>query len=221
MKANSDEKKAKKPPLFSWKYLIYDFVWINGALPGLLWFRTRILRTEKNSRKALRGGALLISNHIGFFDPIYLMFAVWNRRHHFICSKELAQSRVGPLLKRCLCIPIDRENFNTDSFREITAHLSGGELVTMFPEGRINTAEEKTQIAAFKSGMILMALRAGTPIVPIYIRPKKHWWERLTVVIGEPMDIREKYGARPTFRQIDEAAQELHRREEELSTYIK
>ena len=220
-KTPNEKKNAKKAPLFSWKYLVYDFVKVTGALPGIVWFRTKVIWEGTEAPKALRGGALLISNHLGFFDPIYLMFGVWFRRHHFICSKELAQSKVGPLLRRVLCIPIDRENFNTDSFREITAHLSAGELVTMFPEGHINTAEEKTQVASFKSGMILLALRAGTPIVPVFIRPKTKWWQRLVMVIGEPIDIRTRYGERPTFAQIDEAARDLQKKENELYSYIR
>ena len=31
-------------------------------------------------------------NHDGFFDPIYLMFAIWYRRHRFICRKEFFDS---------------------------------------------------------------------------------------------------------------------------------
>lgn len=220
MKEKTADAKAKKSPRFAWKYFVYDFVWIGGALPGLIWFRPKIIREGSRSREALRGGALLVSNHIGFFDPIYLMFGVPTRRHHFICSKELSEHRIGPWLRRCLCIPIDRENFTADSFREITSHLSAGELVTMFPEGRINTDGGEGGVAAFKSGMILMALRARTPIIPVYLRPKTHWWQRLVVVIGEPFDVAERYGARPTFSQIDAAAEELHRKEEELSTLI-
>jgi hypothetical protein len=30
-----------------------------------------------------------------------------------------------------------------------------------------------------------MALRASVPIIPMYIRPKTHWYDRRTVVIGK------------------------------------
>jgi hypothetical protein len=64
--------------------------------------------------------------------------------------------------------------------------------------------------------MVLMAIRSGAPIVPVYIKPKKSFFSRLNVVIGERVSVMELYGERPTFAQIDVAAKLLYEREEQL-----
>ena len=203
-----------KAPLFSRKYLFYDFVKLTAAIPGLIFFRPRVLYASKEAKKHVRGGALLISNHTAVYDPIYLQAAIWYRRHHFICLKEFFEGKGGWFFRSFMCIPIDRENFNISSFREITAHLKAGELVSMFPEGRIN--DETEGVAAFKSGMVLMAIRSGVPIVPAYIRRWEGFPKRLVMAVGETIDVTKLCGARPTMSQIDAVSALLHEKEDEL-----
>jgi 1-acyl-sn-glycerol-3-phosphate acyltransferase len=206
--------KDKKPPLFAAEYFFYDFVKLTAAIPGLLWFRPKVLYASEAAKKKVRGGALLISNHTAVFDPIYLQIAVWYRRHRFVCLKEFFEGRGGWFFKSFLCIPIDRENFNLSSFREITDHLKRGELVSMFPEGRIN--DETEGVAAFKSGMVLMAVRSGVPILPVYIRKWEGFPRRLTMAVGEAIDITALCGGRPTMSQIEEISSLLHEKEDGL-----
>ena len=210
---NDAAKKRNK--LFSFRYLFYDFVKITAALPGLIAFRPKLLYENDRARKKIRGGALLIANHIGFADPVYLMLAVWSRRHHFICTADYFRSKARWLFQHFLCIPIERENFSMDSFREITSHLKDGDIVSMFPEGHVNE-DTSGAVASFKSGMVLMAMRSGAPIVPIYIRKPAHRYNRVVMVIGEPVDITERYGLRPSFAQVEELADLLHDKETEL-----
>ena len=206
--------KDKKAPLFAAEYFFYDFVKLTAAIPGLVWFRPKVLYASEAAKKKIKGGALLISNHTAVFDPIYLQIAVWYRRHRFVCLKEFFESRGGWFFKAFLCIPIDRENFNISSFREITEHLKRGELVSMFPEGRIN--DETEGVAAFKSGMVLMAMRSGVPIVPVYVRRFEGFPHRLTMAVGEAMDVAALCGGRPTMSRIDEISELLHEKEDEL-----
>lgn len=207
--------EKKQNSVFSLRYWFYDFVKITSALPGLLAFRPKRIYETPQARKKLRGGALLIANHVGFTDPVYLMLTIWYRRHHFICIEDFFRSKARWLFVHFLCIPIDRENFSMDSFREITGHLQAGEIVSMFPEGHVNDTPDGA-VSSFKSGMVLMAMRSGVPIVPIYVRKPNHWYERLVVVIGEPVDITKQYGSRPSFAQVEELAALLHNKEIEL-----
>ena len=207
-------RKNKNGP-FSLRYLVFDIIKITAALPGLIWFRPKWIYESREAKKKVRGGALVVSNHNGIFDPIYLMFAVWYRRHHFICTKELYESRARPLFRAFMCIPIDRANFGIDSMRTITDELKRGSLVSIFPEGKINVGTDA--VSAFKSGMVLMALRGNAPIVPVYIKKKKHFWSRLTFVIGEKTDVSAAYGERPTLPQIEEISEEVRKKEERLA----
>ncbi|MBP5208340.1 MAG: 1-acyl-sn-glycerol-3-phosphate acyltransferase [Clostridia bacterium] len=203
----NEEKKKKRKPLFSLEYLPFDFVRITAA-PGLLWFRPKIIYESEAAKQKIRGGALLISNHIGLFDPMYLMMAVWYRRHRFICKKELMEHRLGFWLKLFRCISIDKNDMSFNSMRQVTDALRSGELVSMFPEGQVSLQSEAP--AGFKSGMILMSLQGNAPIIPAYIKPRKHFYSRLVVVIGERFSVTDEYGPRPKFSQLDEAAARLH-----------
>lgn len=206
-------KKASNP-LFSFRYLVYDFVKVTSALPGLLWFRPKWIFESPAARRHIRGGAIVIANHERFFDPIYLMFAVWYRRHRFVCSKELYNSKGGWFFRHFLCIPVDRENFSMSTLRQIVGEIKAGSLVSLFPEGHISTADGKMD--AFKSGMVLMALQGNAPIIPIYMKRGAHFYNRLRIAVGESVDVVARYGARPAMSQIEEAAALLQRREEEL-----
>ena len=223
MKESGNERK--KAPLFAWKYLFHDFVKVTAAIPGLIWFRPKLVYESEKARHFIRGGALVVSNHNGIFDPIYLMFGIWYRRHHFICRKDFFESGARFFFKHFLCIPIDRDNFGMDSLREITRELSEGSLVTMFPEGHVNGSVGAGSVGggrmdSFKSGMVLMALKGNAPIIPVYARPRKNVFSRLVFAVGEPIDIRETYGPRPTFSQIDEAAAMIQQKEEQLKTLV-
>lgn len=208
------KKNADRQPLFSWSNLLYDFTKLTAALPGLLWLRPKWLYENKAAKKRLRGGNLVISNHAGFFDPVYVMAAVWYRRHRFICTKEFFESKARWLFRGFHCIPVDRENFGIDTLRQISGALKAGSIVSIFPEGHIN--DGSGEMASFKSGMVLMALQGKAPIVPIYCRPPAHWYNRLRLVIGEPIDIVASCGSRPSFSQIDGIVEMLQRKEEEL-----
>ncbi len=207
----------KRAPLFSPRYLFFDFVRLTASLPGLVAFRPKLLYVSRRARQRLRGGVLVISNHNGYRDPVDLLFCFWYRRQRFICMKNFFEGKAGWLFKGFLCIPIDRENFSLDSFRQITGHLQAGEVVTMFPEGHV--AAGSGELAAFKSGMVLMALKSGRPIVPVYIRKREHVWNRLTMVIGEPVDVAAPYGDKPTFAQMAALAKLLEDKENALKDY--
>ena len=206
----------KKAKTVSIKYLLFDFIRIT-ALPALIWFRPKKLYINEAAKKKIHGGALMISNHIGLFDPMYLMLGLWYRRHHFVATTELFDGKIKRKLfeRAFLCIEIDRQNFGMSTFRQITDHLAAGELVTMFPEGRIN--EEKQGVQAFKSGMALMALKSGAPLVPVYIKRRKHFYSRLVLAIGEPVEIKNfASGETATLADINRATQYLHEQEEIL-----
>lgn len=202
----------KRARLFSLKYLLFDFIKLSAAVPTLIWLRPKRRYSSEAARKKVRAGALVIANHTAFIDPIYVMTAFWYRRMRFIISEEIGASRAGGFFRACGGIVIDRKNPSIGSFKQITSSLGSGELVAIFPEGHIS--DQKGD--AFKSGVTLMALKSGAPVVPVYIKPRKGFFDRLRVVFGEAVDVRELYGERPTFAQIGEATELLHNRMAEL-----
>ena len=213
-----NEPKVKKHRLISFRYLFFDIAKVTGAIPMLIWFRPKLLYENEQAKKLIRGGALLMANHINMLDPISVQVSVGYRRHHFVCMKELLNTKLKRLVFTGFhCIPIDREHFGMDSFRTITGHLECGDLVSIFPEGRIHQ-EDAAAFADFKSGIILMALKGKAPIIPIYTKPRNHWYERTVTVIGERIDVEKLIGQRPSMARISEVAELLRNKESELKS---
>ena len=222
------EKKTDKPntgsgrksSVLSFRDLPYDIIKWTAVPPALLFVRPKKIYPSKEAKKFIRGGAILISNHTGFLDPVYLMTGILYRRHRYVCIKDFFDRPVaGFFFKLFQCIPIDREHFSTDSFRTIVDRLKKGQLVVMFPEGRINFETEDT--ASFKSGMVLMAIRANVPIVPVYVEKRTRWIKRVRMAIGEPVDVCGLYAEKPTFSRIEEIAAKLHEEENKLEQIVK
>ncbi|MBQ1308989.1 MAG: 1-acyl-sn-glycerol-3-phosphate acyltransferase [Ruminococcus sp.] len=210
----SVQKKAK---LFSLRCLLMDLIRITGALPGLVWLRPKIRYTAKQAKKRLRGGVLVIANHTSFIDPACMMYVLWYRRLYFVCHQAFVETKAGPFFRAAGClIPINADNFSVGSFRSITESLRDGKAVTLFPEGHVNKGDEMLE---FKSGMVLISMQSKRPIVPVYLKPRRHWYSRLKAVVGEPVDITSLSEGRPAFSKIQEVTALLKKREEELEAF--
>ena len=200
----------KKNRVLSFKYFIYDFLHIFTFLPGFIWWRPKHLYESEAAKKKIKGGGILISNHLGFTDPVFLMYGFWYRRLHFVALKVFFNTPMKRFwFRQFQCIPIDRENMSMDTFREIVGHLKNDEVVAIFPEGRINTTKEEIQ--PLKSGMILMAMQSGKPIYPVYIQKKKGIRYRLLVVVGEPIYVQQEGGM--NLKGIENTTEKLYNKE--------
>ena len=93
-------------------------------------------------------------------------------------------------------------------------------MVTMFPEGKINDNKDDG-IQGFKSGMVMMAMRGNVPIIPVYIKRRKHFYSRLEVAIGTPVDVSSfKSGASATPEEIEKCCRYLEEKEKELEAFM-
>ncbi len=173
------------------------------------------------SRKAPRG-VILCPNHEGYTDVMLLLCNFWNRRLHFLATTDLYKNPVNAFFfKRFYCIPVDKENFNSDSMHEVSDVLRAGCTVTIFPEGTIEHGEGRETVDAFKGGAPLLAYLADASIVPIYLVPAGKWYQRRVTLVGDPIRIRDICRV-PSMKAM-EAASELIRNKiiEMKETYIR
>ena len=181
----------------------------------LFWIRPKLLYESKAAKKHVRSGAVVVANHTGFADPITLYCTFWYRRPHIIALKELFEKKLARwFFRNMLCIPVDRNNFNMETFRASLDVLSEGRLLCIFPEGAIN--HDPKTVQSFKSGAVLMALKGGVPIVPVYIAPHTKWYHRYVTVIGEPININELTGGKPNLNAINEVSETIREKEIKL-----
>lgn len=216
-KEKKNKAKRKKYKIFSIKYLFYDFVKWTGAIPMALFFRMKKIRMGKKQK--VKGGAIMMSNHIGLLDPIVLHFVYPLRRLWSLAMQELFDMRFWKhFFKGVNCIPVNRENVTIDMYHSVSDVLSSGKLLAMFPEGKINF-EDDAEVKKFKGGVALFAIMNKVPIIPTYIVKKTKKLERQKIVIGEPIYLESICDGVPTLRDVERVSEYLHQKEEELVSY--
>lgn len=202
------QTKKKSTTSFKWKRLPMDLARI-VCIPLLLWFRMKTLTPEgAKYENRIRGGAILAANHTSFADPFLVGVAFWYRRMFFLAAEAVMRGKLRNwLLKGVGAIKIDRNCADIEAIHKAVNVLKMGHVISVFPQGGISGDE---QVTALKSGAVLMALQAGVPIIPMYICPKKHWYDRRITIIGNAVDPRDHIKNKfPSTQDIERVSQIL------------
>jgi hypothetical protein len=114
------------------------------------------------------GPALLICNHVGFADAIVIS-AACPRPIRFIMESSIFEVPVlSTLFRGMKAIPVapakqDPEVYER-AFQIVAQELRGGQLVCIFPEGRLTSDGE---IGAFRPGMMRILSETPVPVIPL------------------------------------------------------
>ena len=152
-----------------------------------------------------RGAALLICNHVSFVDPIVIS-AACPRPIRFIMEASIFRIPVlNGVFRGMKAIPVapakEDPKVYERAFEEVARELRDGQLVCIFPEGRLTRDGE---IAEFRAGMLRILKETPVPVIPIalsnlwgsmFSRFATSMWKRLprrylakiTLAVGEPI----------------------------------
>ncbi len=187
------EIMQNKHPLFNLKHIPMD---IARLVCSVLLPIVRIKRLTPDGEKytqKIKSGAIITANHTSFFDPFIVGITFWYRRMHFLVAEIVMKGKLRALLLKGVgAIKIDRQSTDIEAINKSVDKLKKQYLLTVFPQGEIHREDD---IDSIKSGAVLMAFRAGVPIIPMYIVPREHWYKSRTVFIGNavnPKDISSK-----------------------------
>jgi 1-acyl-sn-glycerol-3-phosphate acyltransferase len=125
------------------------------------------------------GGAVLAYNHERLTDWLLAIQVTGRPMRFLVADNIMAWPVVGRLLRASGQISIQRGAGDSDAIRRAIERAAAGELVGVFPEGRLM---RRDGIGTIQPGAALIATRAGVPLVPVAIgrRPA-------TVRIGRPL----------------------------------
>ncbi len=164
------------------------------------------------------GPALLVCNHVSFVDALLIGGAV-RRPIRFVMYYKIYRLPVLNFIFRTAgTIPIAGRNEDLEiyeqAFQRIARYLADGELVCIFPEGKLTRDGE---ISGFKGGMSRVLEETPVPVIPLalqglwgsffsYAPDKKLFrrlWSRVVLVAGPaiaadvamPADVREQVKA--------------------------
>lgn len=167
------------------------------------------------------GPALIVGNHRSPVDPLFLWYAYSQgnpgaplRPIGYMMAKEYYELPVFNSLFRALqSIPVARDGSDMGPAREALKHLKAGQLVGVFPEGRINRSSG--DLLPANPGIAWLALRSQVPVYPAFIHnaPQgNHITEpfrtpaRVRVQFGEPIDLSEFHEAKKTRELLNQVA---------------
>jgi 1-acyl-sn-glycerol-3-phosphate acyltransferase len=153
-----------------------------------------------------KGPALIVSNHVSFMDALVIGGSV-RRPVRFVMDHNIFKIPVmGFIFRTARAIPIApaREDPAAlqKAFDRIDAELADGEVVCIFPEGKLTRSGEMNE---FKRGVEKILERRPVPVIPMALRglwgsffshrdgkpamtqPPKRFWSRIEVVVTAPV----------------------------------
>lgn len=153
------------------------------------------------------GGVVLCGNHTSFLDPILVLVGATRKRQiHVIAKAELFKIPVlNWILKGIDMIPVKRGMSDVSAIKEGLRVLKNGEPLLIFPEG---TRVKAGQQVGAHPGAVVLASRAGVPVVPVYICKKKRLFRKNSVVFGKPYYL-EFAGRKPTHEESQHLTADL------------
>ena len=173
-------------------------------------------------RVPLTGGVLLVSNHLGPTDPIFIGVRLGREMRILARSEIFDWPLLGWLARRCGAVPIHRREADREALRLALDLLTNDQCVLVFPEGNYARPPAPPGMLPLRTGAAWLALRAGVPVVPVAITGSERVWTlprgwrvwhhpHVHVVFGEPYRPRVPSGV-STREALRRAADEMAHR---------
>jgi len=161
------------------------------------------LKKEGLERIPESGAALLVCNHVSYVDALVIM-AGCRRPIRFVMDHQIFRTPLlGFLFRTARAIPIASAKEDPAllerAYDAIARELAAGELVGIFPEGRLTTSGEVNE---FRGGVTKILERTPVPVLPmalsglwqsLFTRNRERFWNlgklfpRLRLAVGEPV----------------------------------
>lgn len=140
----------------------------------LIWMLTNTVyrvRNEGLDNIPDDGACILVCNHVSYVDAL-IMAGCIRRPVRFVMFKPIYDMPIlNYIFRTGKTIPIDSKSRNPDiyqqAFARIEEELKAGEVVCIFPEGKLTADGD---IAEFKNGLEKIIAKSPVPVVPMALR---------------------------------------------------
>src|SRR4029453_18153555 len=112
-----------------------------------------------------QGGFLLLPNHISWVDAVVLQLSCPRPIRYVIDEECYHKPILHPFLRVLGCIPITSRQSHS-ALRAATEKIQAGEIVCVFPEGRL---ERTGTLLRLQRGYELIARHANAQVVPVWL----------------------------------------------------
>lgn len=179
-------------------------------LAWLMLHTTHRVHTFNAERIPAEGGAILVCNHVSYMDAIVIL-ASSPRPLRFVMDHRIFKiPLLSALFKAVRAIPIAPASEDPEimeaAYGSIARALERGELVCIFPEGKLTRDGELNE---FKGGIMKILERTPVPVIPMALRGlwgslwtrsadnpfqrsfRSGPFSKLELVVGQPMAVTE------------------------------
>ena len=186
-----------------------------GGVKGVMFFvRCVGVKVKVSGTARIPADAcLFVANHTSSADAPAVVGAI-PRRIAILLKKSLFKYPVvGQAFALAHFIPVERGNHESAiaSLEKATESLRGGQSFLIYPEG---TRSPDGRLQQFKRGAVVMAIKAGVPIVPMVCAGAQKVMEKRSLVIHPgviTIEFLEPINASVyTFEQREELNQRVH-----------
>ena len=135
------------------------------------------------------GGFIMCANHVHWRDCLFLAVRMKKRRYTYLAKAELYKNPVTRLIlgeKGLGGIPVNRGESDLGAIRKALKTIADGEGLGIFPQGTRSRDNSPTPML---NGVSMIAMRAGAPIIPVYIDGPYRLFHHVDISIGKPVDI--------------------------------
>lgn len=197
--------------MVGWEIL---FVMMNLLMRAFVWilvhiiYRVRVRGVVENLPS--KGACVVVCNHVSFVDALILLSAV-KRPIRFVMDHHIFKMPLLGLIFRIgKAIPIaskrEDEALMEKAFRDVEVALAQGDVVGIFPEGKITRTGDINQ---FRPGIERLIATSPVPVVPLALRGlwgsffsrvdghamrhpfRRGVWSRVELVAGEVVPAKE------------------------------
>ena len=181
------EKIYSVRPETKWKKFVRKL--IKGFLSGLyhIVFRVKITGNVPET-----GSYILCANHINYLDAAAVVL-LNKRKVYFVAKEDLFRFKILNWLAHLFdIIPIKRNMHDMEAMKRCLKIVKSGELLGIFPEG---TRKGLAKNGKAKNGAAYMAIKTGTPVIPVGIHGTFKPFSKVYINYGEPIDLSSYRGA--------------------------
>lgn len=167
--------------MFAYKFLV--------ASCGFFYRVFRPAKVHGSENIPQEGGFVLVANHQHWLDPVHIAAHLPQRQYHYMAKAEtfcngfmkwlMGETGVG-------AIPVNRGQSDLNAIRMSMKVIADGHALAIFPQGHRSRDNSPTP---FLNGASMIALRAGAPIIPVFLDGPYRLLRRADVYVGKPIDI--------------------------------
>ena len=168
-----------------------------------------------NKEKFTDESAIVCCNHYASSDVLVVASKLMKKELNVLAKAELFKGKFSSwFLTKLGAIKVNRGTPEVSVHKEILQRLKRGSQILIFPEGTRNL-EGTHEMAEFKSGAGVYAVKAKVPIIPLMFHHQSKPFRRNYLIVGDKIDLSDFYG-KNLHDVKDDIAAFLHEKMEAL-----